>query len=288
MRIPSLCRAALLVGALAVGLGGVGCTTNEFNYYYPGTGGTVLGADPVSGTIGQEGGSLRVTDPANPAFGAEISVPPDAVAKDVDISISPEATVDIPVAGNNLGQAGPVIGFDPPDLAALGPKFRIAVPAPLHPTSGRLVLLHLRSGTWEPVMGSGEGRDGTVIGEVDGLGLFVAGILGGGPPAPDTMPPVFAGLESVVAGPGSGQLTLSWPAATDETTAPGALVYYVWTSPVPGDPDPSSTPIAITDPGAQSIIVALGSSFQQKFLVRARDEAGNFDTNTKVVIFPSP
>ncbi len=266
------------------------CTTNVNNYYYPGTGGTVLGADPTTGTIGQQGGSLRVTDPASPAFGSEISVPPDAVPMDTEISIAPQAAVDTPVASDNQEQAGPFIRFDPVDLqVASGHLLRITVPSPLNPTTGQLRLARLRKGSqsWEMVPNSGEAADGSVVGEVDGLGTFVAVIVGGGEPPVDTTPPTFAGLETVVAGPGVGQLTLSWQPATDETTATPQIVYYVWTSPASSDPDPTTTPVAITDPGALSIIVSGSDTTPQKYLVRARDQAGNFDANTQVVTFPA-
>src|SRR5438046_202288 len=78
------------------------------------------------------------------------------------------------------------------------------------PGTGKLVLLQLVGTDWQMVEGSGDAGDGTASGEVDALGLFVAAIQGGGPPAPDTVAPEFAGLETVTGGPGVGQVTLSW------------------------------------------------------------------------------
>jgi hypothetical protein len=275
-----------LLGMAVLAIGSAGCTTNEINYFLPGTQQGANGSPyDVSATVGTQGGTLRVTDPSNPGFGSEVSVPPDAVPDNTEITISPGATTMQPVPSDSLSQAGPVISFTPADLSITG-KVRIAVPALNQPRTGTLVLLQLVGSSWQPVDGSGDAGDGTASGEVDSLGLFVAAIQGGGPPAPDTTPPDFAGLKTVTGGPGVGQVTLSWDPGSDMVTATGNLVYYVWTSPADTDPDPASTPVAITDKGALSIIVAFTEGTMQKFLVRARDEAGNFDTNTNVVTYP--
>ncbi len=99
------------------------------------------------------------------------------------------------------------------------------------------------------------------------------------PAAADTTPPTFAGVRSAVAS-GPSSITLSWNAATDNTTPPPGIVYQVWwatASPVPT----GGAPAAQTGLGATTSLHAGASPGTTYFyVVRAVDAAGNADTNS--------
>jgi hypothetical protein len=106
-------------------------------------------------------------------------------------------------------------------------------------------------------------------------------------PAADTAPPTFGGV--MTASPGApGTVTLGWSAATDDTTPSSALVYFVYLSNQLTDFD-YSTPVLITDPGATSATVPdlYDPTLVYSFVVRARDAAGNVDTNTATATSPA-
>jgi hypothetical protein len=99
-------------------------------------------------------------------------------------------------------------------------------------------------------------------------------------PAADTVPPTFAGITGgAPAGPAA--VTLTWAAASDDRTPAGAMVYFVYVSNQLTNFE-YSTPTLITDPGVTSVTVPnlYDPSLVYRFTVRARDAAGNFDTNT--------
>lgn len=101
-----------------------------------------------------------------------------------------------------------------------------------------------------------------------------------GKTAADTTAPTFAGLET--AGPGAGgAVALSWTAATDDLTPAPAMTYLVYMSETMGGED-FTTPTLTTAPGALSASVTrLADATKARFfVVRARDAAGNVDTNT--------
>jgi hypothetical protein len=102
----------------------------------------------------------------------------------------------------------------------------------------------------------------------------------------DQTPPTFAGLVSAttcVAGPISDQTTtytLRWDAATDNLTPSRKIVYDVYQAAVPGGED-FSTPTYTTPAGATSFATPeLPANKAVYFVVRARDKAGNRDSNT--------
>jgi hypothetical protein len=101
-----------------------------------------------------------------------------------------------------------------------------------------------------------------------------------GTPAKDTTAPTFGGAE--MAGPGGGgAVTLSWAAATDDLTPAPAMSYLVYESDKAGAED-YTQPTMVTAPGAISASVThLPDATKARFfVVRARDAAGNIDTNT--------
>ena len=99
-------------------------------------------------------------------------------------------------------------------------------------------------------------------------------------PGTDTVAPTFAGVTGA-APAGAGAVTLSWAAASDDDTPPAAIVYFVYVGNQLAAFD-YSTPTLITDPGVTSVTVPYlyDPTLVYSFVVRARDAAGNLDTNT--------
>ncbi len=103
----------------------------------------------------------------------------------------------------------------------------------------------------------------------------------------DRTPPAFAGLNSAttcVPGPiGGGRTTsyhLSWDPAKDNQTPTSEIVYDIYQATTAGGED-FSTPTYTTAPGATSFDTPeLTTDEVFYFVVRARDQAGNRDSNT--------
>jgi hypothetical protein len=104
----------------------------------------------------------------------------------------------------------------------------------------------------------------------------------------DDSPPVFAGLQSAttcIPGPiGSGTTSsyhLAWEAAADDFTPSSEIVYEIYQANKAGGEDFMS-PTYATAPGATSFDTPkLPSGDAFYFVVRARDQAGNEDSNTR-------
>jgi hypothetical protein len=103
----------------------------------------------------------------------------------------------------------------------------------------------------------------------------------------DAQPPKFAGLASAttcVPGPiGGGQMTsytLRWEPAADNVTRSKRIVYDVYQASAPGGED-FSAPTYTTAAGVTSFVTPqLPAGQAVYFVVRARDKAGNSDSNT--------
>jgi hypothetical protein len=103
----------------------------------------------------------------------------------------------------------------------------------------------------------------------------------------DRIPPTFAGLKSAttcIPGPiGGGRTTsyhLSWDPATDNVTPSSRIVYDIYQATAPGGED-FSTATYTTPAGATSFDTPpLPTDKSFYFVVRARDRAGNRDSNT--------
>ncbi len=96
---------------------------------------------------------------------------------------------------------------------------------------------------------------------------------------PDTTPPAFGGVGSTAAF-SSSIIDLSWTAATDLVTPQLNIVYLIYVSTTSGGQD-LQTPSFTTSPGATAFsVTGLASSTTYYFVVRAKDEAGNVDSNT--------
>jgi hypothetical protein len=106
-------------------------------------------------------------------------------------------------------------------------------------------------------------------------------------PGGDLTPPGFAGVQGAFActpGPQRpGQTTpytLSWEAASDNLTPASEIVYDIYYATTAGGED-FTHPTWTTLPGATTFITpGLPSHGEAYFIVRARDAAGNEDTNT--------
>jgi hypothetical protein len=119
----------------------------------------------------------------------------------------------------------------------------------------------------------------------------VAGLLALSAPAQarrrDQTPPVFGGVKSAttcVPGPvGPGRTStyhLSWAPATDNVTRSKRIVYEVYQATMPGGED-FSAPTYTTRRGATTFDTPLLPTDQNfYFVVRARDRAGNEESNT--------
>lgn len=95
----------------------------------------------------------------------------------------------------------------------------------------------------------------------------------------DSSPPTFAGLTLVKNITSSG-VDLEWAAASDDKTAVGDIVYDVYQATTPGGQNFTNPPVATSTPGATTVTLAgLASRTKYYWVVRARDQAGNHDTN---------
>jgi hypothetical protein len=104
-------------------------------------------------------------------------------------------------------------------------------------------------------------------------------------PTPDRTPPKFAGLESAttcIPGPVSAQSAryeLRWDAATDDVTPPRRIVYDIYQATTPGGEDFSSATYTTRRGATTFTTPPLPADKSFYFVVRARDRAGNRDSN---------
>jgi hypothetical protein len=95
----------------------------------------------------------------------------------------------------------------------------------------------------------------------------------------DPLAPVFSGLASIT-GIASTSLTLSWAAASDNLTPQSAIQYLVYMATAPGGQN-FAAPTFTTTAGATSYdVTGLNPLTIYYFVVRAKDEKGNIDSNT--------
>ncbi len=96
----------------------------------------------------------------------------------------------------------------------------------------------------------------------------------------DDMPPTFAGLTGGQVDSSARTVLLSWSPASDDQTPPAQIVYDVFQGSSPGL-ESYKTPIASSTAGAASVLVTdLTPDTTLYWVVRARDLAGNHDSNT--------
>ena len=94
----------------------------------------------------------------------------------------------------------------------------------------------------------------------------------------DTKAPEFAGVDAAVpATPGAVKLT--WQAAKDDLTPAAGIRYIVYVG-IEAGKEAYLAPALVTDPGATSVVLTgLTPNTMYFFVVRARDAAGNVETN---------
>ncbi len=96
----------------------------------------------------------------------------------------------------------------------------------------------------------------------------------------DETPPEFFGVI-LAQGTGSNSVQLSWDPASDDDTPEGGIVYDIYVSDTPGGQDFGAAPAMSTGPGVTTVAVEpLAPQADHYFVVRARDIAGNQDSNT--------
>jgi hypothetical protein len=94
----------------------------------------------------------------------------------------------------------------------------------------------------------------------------------------ETIPPTFAGASSATGG--SNSVMLQWSAATDNVSTAAQISYLIYQASAAGG-ESYATPTYTTAAGATSYTVAnLNPGSTYYFVVRAKDAAGNIDTNT--------
>jgi hypothetical protein len=95
----------------------------------------------------------------------------------------------------------------------------------------------------------------------------------------DTTPPTFAGLVSATQ-TGPTTIRLTWAAATDDFSLPGAIRYRIYQGTSAGG-ESFTTPVLTTAGGATAAVVGgLTPAKKYFFVAHAVDEAGNEDANT--------
>ncbi len=98
----------------------------------------------------------------------------------------------------------------------------------------------------------------------------------------DKTAPVFAGASGV-SGATLTSLTVNWPSATDDATATANIVYDVCETTTPGGCTAFTANGATGVSGTSTTFTGLSDNTTYYFVVRARDQAGNEDTNTQQV-----
>ncbi len=95
----------------------------------------------------------------------------------------------------------------------------------------------------------------------------------------DGTPPTFAGLSAASGDLELLTMNLSWSNATDDVTSVANIVYNIYVATESGQENFAS-PTFVTSPGATSYSISgLNPTTTYSFVVRAKDEAGNIDTN---------
>jgi len=97
---------------------------------------------------------------------------------------------------------------------------------------------------------------------------------------PDVTPPEFGGLVSATAVSVSPWINLQWNPASDDQTPAAGIVYLIYKATIAGGEN-LSVPTFTTSPGATSFsVTGLSPGTRYYFIVRAKDAAGNIDSNT--------
>lgn len=99
------------------------------------------------------------------------------------------------------------------------------------------------------------------------------------PDRSDKQAPTFPGLNTAT--PNGTKIMLAWNEATDNVTKPAKMVYLIYQAETAGGQKFAQPATHTTAAGASSFeVTGLMPGKDYFFVVRARDEAGNFDMNT--------
>jgi hypothetical protein len=97
----------------------------------------------------------------------------------------------------------------------------------------------------------------------------------------DTTAPTFGGLTSADVDSVARTVTFSWSPAADDKTSPGQMIYDVYEANTTKGQTFDGTPRASSAPGATQLTVGdLTPDTTLYWVVRARDQGGNHDSNT--------
>ncbi|MCC6544574.1 MAG: fibronectin type III domain-containing protein [Nitrospirae bacterium] len=94
----------------------------------------------------------------------------------------------------------------------------------------------------------------------------------------DLIPPVFSGLSAINSITATS-LTVSWEPGDDNVTTPDKIQYLIYRSDTPGGEDFESPDYTTTGAGSFGV-TGLTPATTYYFVVRAKDETGNIDTNS--------
>jgi hypothetical protein len=97
----------------------------------------------------------------------------------------------------------------------------------------------------------------------------------------DETPPTFGGVETAEAISETTSIALSWTAATDDVTPSSAILYLIYMSTASGGQDFSAPSFTTAADATSHTVTDLSPSTTYCFVVRAKDEAGNIDSNTE-------
>jgi hypothetical protein len=100
--------------------------------------------------------------------------------------------------------------------------------------------------------------------------------------ANDMTPPRFEGVQEFT--PLSQAVRLSWQPATDDVTQADDIEYLVYVADQSGGQDFAAAEVETTAGAVEATVSGLEPGGQYFFVVRARDAAGNIDTNTKEIV----
>jgi hypothetical protein len=98
----------------------------------------------------------------------------------------------------------------------------------------------------------------------------------------DSTPPTFTGYDTFTVDSSARTVTFSWAPGADDKTPTDQMIYDVYESDKSGGEIFTSTPRASSAPGASTLTVTdLTPDTTLYWVLRARDEGGNHDKNTK-------
>jgi len=98
--------------------------------------------------------------------------------------------------------------------------------------------------------------------------------------------PSFGGASAASAGPGSGEVTLTWSPALE--LSGGTMTYFVFASLSGSGTEDMANPVATTSSSTGVTVSGLTSHDEYWFIVQAQDSAGNIDGNVMEVTATPP